>query len=458
MRISFAKRLTTIVIQVVVFMGLAGLIEGGARVYEELHPRPKARMSMSLQPYWMFSERWADGGNWHDAIRGRPIPTDMHTNNWGFAQDFDYQLVPDADYLRRHGKHPGERLVVITGASVVFSVGATSDENTISAQLQRHLNEKSEGVRYRVINIAMGSWLAYQEFVALSLFAMPLDPDWVVALDGINDASAPCLFGSGAVNPMEWPKLLYLTYGGTGISSPLLATLARHSALLRLMSGLRPDEETRVHSQLIVDDTESDWRFAVRLANLTADVEDKQVAFYLNAERNILSLFNRANIMLTTQPLYADNAAAPSYRAAVGPDGGDPAAVELELDKYMEAHKNEPCGPRGKLDDAELRGKTPAQLRGYFIARSAPRLAALVDAAQKVDRTRHIIYRNVEGALPYEDKLRRKFFIDYAHFTDLGHDRVAEFLAENILDSERGVPFDFASFARRSEELAAAAP
>jgi hypothetical protein len=116
----------------------------------------------------------------------------------------------------------------------------------------------------------------------------------------------------------------------------------------------------------------------------------------------------------------------------------------------MEAHKNDPCAPRAKLDDARL--------RGYFMARSAPRLAALVEAAQKVDRTRHIIYRNVEGALPYEDKLRRKFFVDYVHFTDLGHDRVAEFFAENILAAERGEPFDFASFARRSEELAAAAP
>ncbi|MBV8752186.1 MAG: hypothetical protein JO328_04920 [Hyphomicrobiales bacterium] len=412
---------------------------------------------MSLQPYWIFSQRWADGGFWHDKIREKDIPTTMHFNNWGFAQDFDYELVPDADYLRRYGKHPGERLVVLTGASVVLSVGATSDENTISAQLQRHLNEKSGGVRYRVINIAMGSWLAYQEFVAISLFAMPLNPDWIVTFDGINDASAPCLFGSGAVNPMEWPKLLYLTYGGTGISSPLLGTLARHSALVRLMSGLRPDEaagglrKPADADHLMVDNTETDWQFSVRLDNVTTGVEDKQVSFYLNAERDILSLFNRANIMLTTQPLYDDNPAAPSYRAAVGPTGGaDPAAVELELDKYMEAHKNDPCAPRAKLDDARL--------RGYFMARSATRLAALVDAAQQADRTRRIIYRNAEGALPYEDKLRRKFFVDYVHFTDLGHSRVAEFLAENIIASDRGVPFDFASFARHSQEIAAAAP
>lgn len=421
---------------------------------------------MSLEPYVMFSQRGPQHGTmWYDTIRHRDLLTKMNFNNWGMAQDFDYELVPDADYIRRHGKHPGERLVVLTGASVVMSVGATSDENTLSAQLQRHLNEKSEGVRYRVINIAMGSWLAYQEFVALSLFATPLDPDWIVALDGINDASAPCVLGSGAANPMEWPMLLYMTHGGTGISSPLLATLARHSALVRLMSGLRADEQTKTSSQLMIDNTDDNWRSVVKLANLTADVEDKQVPFYLNAERDILSLFNRANIMLTTQPLYADNAAAPSYRAAVGPGGGDPAAVEHELDQYMEAHKNEPCAPHGKRDVVaawpswhieSLYGRD-AELREYFMARSASRLAALVDAAQKNDRTRHIIYRNVEGALPYEENLRRKFFIDYVHFTNLGHDRVAEFLADNILAADRGAPFDFASFARRSKELAAAA-
>jgi hypothetical protein len=60
------------------------------------------------------------------------------------------------------------------------------------------------------------------------------------------------------------------------------------------------------------------------------------------------------------------------------------------------------------------------------------------------------------GALPYEDKLRIQFFIDNAHFSDLGHDRVAEFFAANILAAERGTSFDFAAFAKRSAEIAAA--
>jgi hypothetical protein len=50
--------------------------------------------------------------------------------------------------------------------------------------------------------------------------------------------------------------------------------------------------------------------------------------------------------------------------------------------------------------------------------------------------------------------LREQFFIDNAHLTELGLDRVTEFFAENILVAERGVPLDFAGLAMRSAELA----
>ncbi len=405
---------------------------------------------MSLQPYLMFTifGQPFQGAVWHDAIRGRDIPSTMHFDNYGFAQDFDFETVPDSDYLRRHGKQPGERLVLITGASVVQSVGATKDENTISAQLERHLNTNSAGVRYRVLNIAMGGWIAYQQFVALSLLGLPLDPDWVVVMDGLNDGDVPCVFGSGATSPMDWPKLLYLTYGGTGEASSPLATIARHSAFVRLMSGLRPETGFLYPGLVVFDDTEADPRFKIKLNGLTAAIQDRQVTFYLDAERDVISLFHRANVLLSTQALFANNTAAPSYRRAFAPGGTAFAAVEAELDHYMDEHKNDQCAPRDKLDAAGL--------RGYFVARSALRLAELVDATQKSDPMRHIIYRNVEGALPYEDKLREQFFIDHAHLTDLGQDRVAEFFAENILAAEHGTPFDFASFAKRSAELAAA--
>src|SRR5262249_47994521 len=142
---------------------------------------------------------------WNDIINNTTIPSKIVYNNYGFAENWDYSTTPDAAYLHAHAKQPGERLVVITGGSVVHGVGATANDKTIAAQMMRHLNEQSAGPRYRVVNIGMGSWIAYQQFIGLSLFGLPLNPDYVVVLDAHNDAATPCVQGSGVGAPMEWP-------------------------------------------------------------------------------------------------------------------------------------------------------------------------------------------------------------------------------------------------------------
>ena len=43
--------------------------------------------------------------------------------------------------------------------SLPHGVGATKNQNTIAGRLMHHLNEKSNGVRYRVLNMGMGSWI-----------------------------------------------------------------------------------------------------------------------------------------------------------------------------------------------------------------------------------------------------------------------------------------------------------
>jgi hypothetical protein len=214
---------------------------------------------------------------------------------------------------------------------------------------------------------------------------------------------------------------------------------------VRWISGLNADARARDPRELTFDP--SDKRFFIKLAGLTHAEQDRAVAFYLQAEKNILALFPRANIMLSTQPLYWDNVAAPSYRSAFAPDRTAFDTIKDELDRYMVVHRTDSCDRH--VDNSS------AYLLGYFMARSALRMIDFVAAEQKADPSRHIFYRNVEGALPYEDKLRIQFFIDNAHFSDLGHDRVAEFFAANILAAERGTSFDFAAFAKRSAEIAA---
>ena len=98
------------------------------------------------------------------------------------------------------------------------SVGATANERTIAAELEAVLNQRQSVHRYRVLNLGMGGWIAYQQFVGLTIFGLPLDPSWIVTMDGHNDATVTCAHGSGAGNPLEWPKQLYLLGGGRGLT------------------------------------------------------------------------------------------------------------------------------------------------------------------------------------------------------------------------------------------------
>jgi lysophospholipase L1-like esterase len=448
---STAKKLT---IQVAIFLALCGLIEGIARLLEKTAARSAIELKLTLQPYRMFSGGPGRTTAWENYFTKKQIPSSMVFNNYGYAESFDYQLIPDADYLARHGRKPGEKIVLIAGGSTVHGVGATRNENTIAGRLQHHLNEKSAGARYRVLNMGMGSWIADQQFIGLLQFGLPFDPDWIVVMDGHNDGVVPCVHGSGAGNPMEWPTLLYVTYGGTGgRSSPAIETLARHSAAVRWISGMRPDESPKDPRPLVIDNTDPDAlkRFRVKMAGITVAEQDRQVEFYLQAQRNVLALFHRPHVMFSTQPVFWDNTVSPLYRAAFAPGGTAFDALKAELDRFMSKNRNVGCEAYANIQPIA------GPVHGYFFARSALRMIDFAADAQAKDPARKIFYRNIEGALPYSDDLRRPFFVDNAHLSDLGQDRVAEFFADSILAAERGTTFDFAAFAKRSADIAAAA-
>jgi hypothetical protein len=135
------------------------LIEGTARLLENTDSSSVIEFKLFLQPYRMFAASHPRVTAWENHFTKQPIPSSMVFNNYGYAESFDYQLIPDADYLARHGRKPGEKIVLIAGGSTVHGVGATRNENTIAGRLAYHLNEKSAGTRYRVLNMGMGSWI-----------------------------------------------------------------------------------------------------------------------------------------------------------------------------------------------------------------------------------------------------------------------------------------------------------
>lgn len=280
----------------------------------------------------------------------------------------------------------------------------------------------------------MGSWIAYQQLVGLTLFGLPLTPDWIVSMDGHNDASVACAHGSGPGNPMEWPKLLHLTSGGDGFAgaSPWMQWLVRNTAAARLITGLRPDAQQSEVSRVYADNADPDRRFDIKLRGVTFGDLDRQLTFYLQAEQNVKELFSRANILFTTQPLLHRNPVSPWYRKAFSLSGADlagKAKLAADLDAYMAKTSATPCG---QLADAHP--------LGYFMPRSELALERKAEEWSTPDR--RLLYANVEPLFPDRYALRLPFFIDNVHMTDAGQRRVAEYFAGLILRTDLGMAFD----------------
>jgi hypothetical protein len=434
------SRIKTFCIQLGILVALLAAVELGARLFEPYLQGPSVReVRLNVQPYMMFTPRFTQRPAWRNADTDERTPSTMTFNNFGFTEAYDFSLVPDADFIKLHGKHDGEKLVLLTGGSAAAGNGATGNDTTIAARLQHHLSAGSGGTRYRVINLAMGSWSSYQQFIGLSLFGLPLNPDWIVVMDGANDAAVACPQGSGAGYPMTWPKFLYLTqYGGNVYSLP--DALLGHSALLRIVTGQRPAPP--LPSKLVYDESDPDRRFDIKVAGLTIAEEDRQVEFYLHSQLNVMELFHRANVVFSTQPQLYDNAVAASYRAALRPGAADATRAKLtsELDAYMARSRTAACDPKANF-----------QPQGYFMGRSSLRMMQMVAEAKSEIQSRRLVYFNTESLLPLDLKKRQPLFRDNLHLTDLGQDRLGAIYATAILSADQAKPIDLTSFTKDQE-------
>ena len=191
-------------------------IEGASRIFDK-EPASLEALHLAPKPYMMFVVGRVRNPVWRNAETGSAVPSRMAFNNLGFANDRDFAWPPDAAFVTQFGPQPGEKLIVITGGSAVLGVGATSNERTIAGQLEAVLNERQSRQKYRVLNLGMGSWIAYQQLVGLTLFGLPLAPDWIVTMDAHNDATfllarkwprQPHGMAEAAAAHVRWQRLL----------------------------------------------------------------------------------------------------------------------------------------------------------------------------------------------------------------------------------------------------------
>jgi hypothetical protein len=86
-----------------------------------------------------------------------------------------------------------ERRIILTGGSGAQGWGARSNADTIARRLETHLAAASEatGVTVKVFNLAMGSSISHQNFIALNRFGHLIEPDLIVSYSGRNDYRIP---------------------------------------------------------------------------------------------------------------------------------------------------------------------------------------------------------------------------------------------------------------------------
>src|SRR5262245_11688179 len=100
-----------------ILLGLL-IIEGISRFFES-EPNLTEGLEFTLQPYTMFSSVGVRNPIWRNQETNTDILSQVKFNNFGFAEARDFSFPVDDTFVREFGKKPDERLVLITGASVV---------------------------------------------------------------------------------------------------------------------------------------------------------------------------------------------------------------------------------------------------------------------------------------------------------------------------------------------------
>jgi lysophospholipase L1-like esterase len=412
--------------------GASRFLEGGAKGAKVIQ--------LALAPYMMFTDHPGDNPVWHNPHTNADIPSHMKFNNLGFAVDDDFSLPLSDNFVRKYAATPQQRLVLVTGGSAVYGAGATANDKTIAGQLEAVLNARQSKYKYRAINLGMGGWTSYQQFVGLLLFGPQLKPDWIVVMDGHNDGLASCAHGNGVGDPYGWATLLHIVNGSesTVRRSPLMQWLIQHTAAARIITGAQPTQRKGQPDQVYASEEDGHTRY--RIAGTKVGDLDKQLDFYLLAQRNIKDLFASTNVLYSTQPLLFDLSR--WYRRAFALRGTRESTetakrhLKADLDDYMAKMSETPCA-----------ASLAPQTLGYYMARSAMRLEEVVTKWSAEAKNRSILYANAEMIFSGGHGLRSPNFVDSVHLTDLGQRRIGEYFAGYILQSDLNIPFDAPKFA-----------
>jgi hypothetical protein len=422
---KYANAIRVVAVNLIVLIVLLGGIEFYFRHWGHEQPNNfKNGLWQTFQPYVMITAAPGDYLQFFNTFTKETYPSTVRTNSLGYNDPHEF-IVGHA-----YKKAADEKVVLFTGGSAAWGVGATATDRTVAGRMEYYLNTLQSGQRYTVINLAMGSWIAFQQFIGLQLWGAQFDPDWIVSMDGFNDAGTGCAFSQGPGNPLFFATMR------SYIDGYLMSTLhpvfyrgwfenklIEHSKAYRIFTG-----KQYVADDQIFDQSSTESAPARRQIIPTKVGESRQIlAFYLAAERGMLRLFPQARYILSTQPVvnrftgdFDD-----IYQYPVGSPERN-AAIEkrtVSLEGYLTQHENEMCGQA-----------TAQPANTYIFGNSAVRLEQLVD--EEAARGRLVAYYNIGTLFPDSRSERMPYFIDPPHLTDKGMDVIGKFYAEKILAAD----------------------
>ena len=422
-------RLVVVMVNLAVLAALLLAVELSARIYAHEGPEQKdphaSRIRFQFHPYVMTGVvPHLHYRVWDDAIRNRKVDADVVTNNFGYPDGQDFNLsVP-------YRKQPDEKTVLLAGGSTAFGVGATNNAHLIHENLQRFLNDAQSEVHYTVINVAQGGWIAQQEAISLDLWGRIFDPDWILTLDGVNDATVGCAMSQGTGNPVYFQliKTLVTSYLAVPPAVDFYRgywenQLIKYSTAYRLLS-----RKTYIAPPQHLDDAFKDDLLQVTTPTRLVEVRD-QLNFYLLTEKSILERFENAKFLLTTQPTAQDFAFelgdfyqdGDSYAADTAARDAFATGLEQWLDEAKP--REQPCGGNSVAVGYSTR---------YILAMSAIQLAEMADEFRQKHR-RDVEYFNTGVLYPKDAARRGDYFIDNYHLNDRGQELLARFFAYRIL-------------------------
>ena len=416
--------LKVVLINLAVLAGILGLFEYGYRYF---HQVPAAvdnyAIWLTFQPYVMFSNPKKHYPKWKNTFSNSFVDTDVASNNYGFTDRDDFDITKP--YL----KAANEKVVLFTGGSTAWGVGASHNANIIHEKMAAFLNSAQSDTKYTVVNLAMGGWIAQQEDIALDLWGRLYDPNWIVAMDGTNDSQVGCPMSQGTGNPLyfQLAKSYIDSYLGTQLEPVFYRgfwenELIFYSAAYRALSGKQyiprlQRLDTSVTSNLLQVITPTPLK---EIRNM--------VAFYLLAEQSMLDRYQRAKYILSSQPSAQDFEFLNGdfYR------DGETYTIEpkrreeftAELGKWLNSFKPEEQACSGEESIVGVSTR-------FIGAMGSIKLAAMVEEYRA--KGRDVEYFNTGLLFPKEMNKRQNYFIDNYHLNDEGQEIVARYYAYRVL-------------------------